>query len=160
MILEKLNFLDQPAHGACSLINTECLKSLGGYNEKFKSQDGVDIWIKLLIQKYKIKNINFPLFYYRQHEENLTKNKLKLFKSRDKIFDIYQKKKQKFTNTICIILLEVEVKRLNSIKKISSKTCDRKTKSINIIEKIKKIIVSSLDQNILKFINKKYKKKS
>ena len=155
----KVKLLDQPAHGACSLINTECLKSLGGYNEKFKSQDGVDIWIKL-IQKYKIKNINLPLFYYRQHEENLTKNKLKLFKSRDKIFDIYQKKKQKFTNTICIIPIRGGSEDSIALKKISSKTViERLINQLILSKKIKKIIVSSPDQNILKFINKKYKKK-
>ena len=31
---------DQPAHGACSLIDLKFLKQLGGYCEKFDRQDG------------------------------------------------------------------------------------------------------------------------
>lgn len=153
----KVKLLDQPAHGACSLINTKCLKSLGGYNEKFKSQDGVDIWIRL-IQKYRIKNINLPLFYYRQHDENLSKNKLRLFKSRDKIFDNYQNKKKKYTNTICIIPIRGGSENSIALKKIFSKTVlERLIDQLKLSNKIKKVIVSSPDENILKFVNKKYK---
>ena len=133
------------------------MKSLGGYNEKFKSQDGVDIWIRL-IQKYRIKNINLPLFYYRQHDENLSKNKLRLFKSRDKIFDNYQNKKKKYTNTICIIPIRGGSENSIALKKIFSKTVlERLIDQLKLSNKIKKVIVSSPDENILKFVNKKYK---
>ena len=32
---KKVKLLDQPAHGACSLINTKCLKLIGGYDKNF-----------------------------------------------------------------------------------------------------------------------------
>ena len=65
---KKMKLKDQPAHGACSLINLEILKKVGGYDEQFNCQDGVDLWLTL-INKYKFKNINLHLFYYRQHEK-------------------------------------------------------------------------------------------
>ena len=100
---EKVKLFDQPAHGACSLINVKCLKSVGGYNQDLKSQDGVDIWIKLIL-KYKVKNVNLPLFYYRIHGKNLTSNKLRLFRNRDKVLKTnVEKKKEKIKDTICII---------------------------------------------------------
>jgi len=68
---KNVKLLDQPAHGACSLINVKCLKNVGGYNQNLRSQDGVDIWIKLIL-KFKVVNVNLPLFYYRQHGKNLT----------------------------------------------------------------------------------------
>ena len=43
---------NQPAHGACSLLNLKILKEIGGYDEQFNCQDGVDLWFSL-IKKYK-----------------------------------------------------------------------------------------------------------
>jgi len=54
---KKVKLMDQPAHGACSLINLKILRDLGGYDAQFKCQDGVDLWLKL-INKFKIKSIN------------------------------------------------------------------------------------------------------
>ena len=39
---------------------------------KYDCQDGVYMWFKV-INKYKIGNVNKPLFYYRQHQNSLTK---------------------------------------------------------------------------------------
>ena len=150
--------MDQPAHGACSLINTECLKLIGGYDKNFRSQDGVDVWIRL-IQKYKIKNINLPLFYYRQHGKNLTSNKKKLFKSRDQILkkNSYNKK---IHNTICIIPIRGMNEDTVALKKIKGKIIlYRIIDELKKTNHIKNIIVSSPDEKILKMIKKKYKKK-
>jgi glycosyltransferase involved in cell wall biosynthesis len=68
----KVKLLDQPAHGACTMIRKENLIDIGGYDEEFSCQDGYYLWLKF-IKKYMVKNINLPLFYYRQHEKNLTK---------------------------------------------------------------------------------------
>ncbi len=155
---KKVKLLDQPAHGACSLINTKCLKLIGGYDKNFRSQDGVDIWIKL-IQKYKIKNINLPLFYYRQHGKNLTSNKKRLFNSRNQILkkNSYNKK---IHNTICIIPIRGMDEDTVALKKIKGKTIlYRIIDELRKTNYLKKIIVSSPDEKILKMIKKKYKYK-
>ena len=69
-----INLLDQPAHGACTLIRTKILRAIGGYDEDFTCQDGFDLWIRF-IQEYEVENINKPLFYYRQHGKNLRNEK-------------------------------------------------------------------------------------
>jgi len=75
---------DQPAHGACTMIRRDVLLSIGGYDEKFDRQDGYDLWLNI-IGKYPVRNINLPLFYYRQHDTNLTGNEGQLLKTRAEI---------------------------------------------------------------------------
>ena len=61
---------DIPAHGACSLIKKSFLEEVYYYDVKVDRQDGFDIWFKF-VNNYKIKNVNIPLFYYRQHKATL-----------------------------------------------------------------------------------------
>ena len=115
------------------------------------------MWIRL-IQKYKVKNVNLPLFYYRQHGKNLTSNQRKLFYSRDQILK-FNAKNKKIKNTICIIPIRGLEEDTISFKKINNQTILYKI--INEIKKtdnIKKIIISSPDIKILKKVKKKYKK--
>jgi len=64
---------DQEPHGACMLINKKILKELGNYSETNSCRDGYDFWNKVK-DKYKVKSIPDYLFYYRQHDSNLTKD--------------------------------------------------------------------------------------
>lgn len=80
---------DQPAHGACTMIRRSFLLDVGGYNESFTCQDGYDLWVKF-VTKYKVTNVNLPLFYYRRHGSNLTKNEGRLLSTR------YEIKRQHF----------------------------------------------------------------
>ena len=86
------NFNDQPAHGACSLINLQFLKKIGGYNETFNRQDGHYLWYSILFKKFNILHINKPLFFYRKHKKNLSKNKKKILYNRLKIINYFLKK--------------------------------------------------------------------
>ena len=79
-----VTLFDQPAHGACTLIRKSILDEIGGYDSQFDRQDGYDLWLKI-IKKYKVKNINEPLFSYRQHNHNLTKDDSQLLRTRAKI---------------------------------------------------------------------------
>ena len=58
----QVTLLDQPAHGACTLIRRNCLLEVGGYSPEFTCQDGWDLWLKLT-ESYSVGNVNLPLFY-------------------------------------------------------------------------------------------------
>jgi len=159
---KSVKLLDQPAHGACSFIRKKCLQEIGGYDEQFRCQDGVDLWIRF-IQKYKVMNVNLPLFYYRQHGKSLTKNFSKIISTKEEIFKknalLNSKKNLKVLAVIPIRGNTTENSTI-AFHKILNKpiikwTLDEVVKS----EKISKIIVSSPDKNILKFVNKFYKNK-
>lgn len=76
--------VDVPPHGACTMVRVSVLQEVGGYREDLKAQDGFDLWSKI-IDRYKSTNINLPLFYYRQHGENLTTNSQRIFNARRRI---------------------------------------------------------------------------
>ena len=100
---KKVKLYDQPAHGACTMIKKEFLKKIGGYNEKINCQDGYDLWVRF-IEKYKVTNINLPLFYYRKHSSSLTRNEDKILKTRSKITnEIIKNKKIILKKAIAII---------------------------------------------------------
>lgn len=81
---DEVELLDLPAHGACTMFRRECLLDLGGYSEHFDCHDGYELWLKFLLT-FKPYNVNIPLFYYRQHSNNLTKNHSKILETRRKI---------------------------------------------------------------------------
>jgi len=87
-----VKLLDQPAHGACTMFRVNCLKQLGGYDESISRQDGYELWLRF-IEKYEVANINVPLFYYRQHGNNLTSAEDKLLDTRTDILKKHAKKK-------------------------------------------------------------------
>lgn len=89
---EETTLFDIPAHGACTMIRKACLLELGGYNEGIKCQDGYDLWIRF-IEKYRVDNVNCPLFYYRKHSNNLTNNHKKIIDTRTRIKRDYVKQK-------------------------------------------------------------------
>jgi len=99
---EELTIYDHPAHGACTLVNRECLLDIGGYDEDFRCQDGWDFWIKF-IRKYNVANINLPLFYYRQHGTNLTRDESRLIETRQKILSKHSEGAKRQLRTTAII---------------------------------------------------------
>lgn len=76
--------LDLPAHGACTMVRRRILKSVGGYSEDFNAQDGYELWLKVF-NRYKVANIDSPVFYYRQHGRSLTRNQDRVLEARQKI---------------------------------------------------------------------------
>lgn len=89
--LKDMKILDLPMHGACTLIRTQILKDLGGYDTNIKRQDGYNFWIKF-IQKCIPSNINLPLFYYRKHLKSLTASNTKILQARQQIKANFVKK--------------------------------------------------------------------
>ena len=78
------------------------LKAIGGYDETYHCQDGWDLWIRFM-RKYGIKNVNKPLFFYRQHQKNLTKSKKKILDTRAKIL----RKNNKRDKTNCLAVIPI-----------------------------------------------------
>lgn len=119
-IVRRLDFdrevalLDQPAHGACTMIRRDFLLALGGYDESYSCQDGYELWIKFTA-KYKVRNINRPLFHYRQHGENLTSNELRILETRMSIKrDFVKRNALALPRTLGVI--PVRDTRLNGVK--------------------------------------------
>ena len=78
IIIKKVNWLDEEI--ACGVMfRKECLFDIGLYNEKFKMREGHELK-KRFEKKYKIGHLEFPLYKYRSHEKNRTRNKIKLKK--------------------------------------------------------------------------------
>lgn len=76
--------LDLPAHGACTMVRRRVLKAIGGYDERFNSQDGHELWMKVLRQ-FNVGNVRTPLFYYRQHGTSMSRDENRLLESRRQI---------------------------------------------------------------------------
>jgi glycosyltransferase involved in cell wall biosynthesis len=81
---EGVSLLDQPAHGACTLVRKSCLISVGGYSEQYRCQDGYDLWLRF-IERHKVANVRLPLFYYRKHGSSLTNNNSLIIETRARI---------------------------------------------------------------------------
>mgnify|MGYP001352053031 CR=1 FL=1 len=145
-----------PAHGACTLFRLSSLKDIGGYDEQFDRQDGYYMWINFLIKKYKIININEPLFFYRIHDTSLSSNLSSLYRVRSSISNKILKNSSLVVPIIdCFIpIIENEFD-----EKIFNKTLDELVKS-NVFRNI--IIWCSFKINIqqhrdkIKFIDRKY----
>ena len=83
-IFDGNHIADKPPNGAGTLMRTSILKDLGGYREDLGAQDGLDIWTRIE-NKFAVKNVNLPLFYYRRHDSNLTKNSYRITAARRQI---------------------------------------------------------------------------
>ncbi|MBK8066831.1 MAG: glycosyltransferase [Rhodanobacteraceae bacterium] len=76
--------LDLPAHGACTMVRMRVLKTIGGYDPEFSAQDGHELWMKAL-HRFKVANIQTPLFFYRQHSNSMSRDEELLLSARRKI---------------------------------------------------------------------------
>jgi len=157
---KKVKLFDQPAHGACTMIRKENLLDIGGYDEEFNCQDGYYLWLKF-IKKYVVRNVNLPLFYYRQHEKSLTKNNKKILFNRSKIISKLQNREKKKK---ILAILPIRGLKLNPnslvLKRLKNKPLVFFTiESILASKLIDKLAVTSPDNQLLNIIKKKYKKK-
>ncbi len=151
----EVNILDQPAHGACTMIRSEYLKKVGGYDEDYTCQDGYELWVKF-INKFKVTNINKTLFSYRRHNYNLTNNENKILGTRLKIKEAYVKKnKLDLPKSVGVIPLrpnyDIALERFGD-----STFLDHKINSLLNAENISSVIVTSSDLAVKAYIEKQY----
>ncbi len=151
----EVNLLDQPAHGACTMIRTEFLKALGGYDESYSCQDGYELWVKF-INKYRVTNINKSLFYYRRHNNNLTNNETKILGTRSQIKNAYvEKNKLELPKTTAVIPIRPNYDLV--LEKFGNSTfLDHKINQILNAKNITHIIVTSSDKTIGEYVKSKY----
>lgn len=150
---------DIPAHGACTLVRTKFLKAIGGYDERYTSQDGFYLWVNF-IKNYKIKNINTPLFYYRQHGNNLTANKDKIINTRNEIINnIYYNNEHIISTVLAILPIRGPKYNHNSISLefLNGKTIlEWKIDETLKAETIGQIVVTTPDEDIIRLVDQKY----
>ncbi len=150
-----------PVLAACCLIKKNALFSVNLYDEKFSRQDGYDIWYKLL-NNFQFKHVSLPLFYYRRHEKNLTKNKSKLYRTRTKILNKFSNLKKIKNKINCIIPVRGKKNDLNcnSLELFNGQpllfyTINEALK----VKEFKKVIVTTSDDDLIKKLQNEYKKK-
>ena len=56
-------------HGSV-MMRKEALESVGGYDEWFPTTEDYDLWLRLA-NEYEVRNIDEPLYYFRQHDDSL-----------------------------------------------------------------------------------------
>lgn len=99
---DDVTLMDQPAHGACTMIRRQCLLDLGGYDESFRCQDGFDLWMRF-IEQFTVKNVNLPLFYYRQHGSSLTRNEKRILDTRNRILERQARSRGQHLNVLAVV---------------------------------------------------------
>jgi glycosyltransferase involved in cell wall biosynthesis len=151
---------DQPAHGACTVIRTSFLKSVGGYDESYSCQDGYELWIKF-IAKYKVSNIAKELFYYRQHGSNLTSNEKRILDTRRDI-NVNFIKNNKIQTPVTIAIIPVRGTTLSGdllafIKLGGKNIIDIKIEALLQSESLEKIVVTSSIKEVKLHVEAQYK---
>jgi CMP-N-acetylneuraminic acid synthetase len=152
---QDVELLDLPALGACTMIRKECLLEVGGYSEEFKCQDGYELWLKF-IESFNPYNVNLPLFYYRQHPSNLTKNRSQILKTRRCIKRTFVEKNRKNAIPRVLAVIPVVKKALSALDSALHPLAGKPLLWYTISEALKtsmidKIVVSSDDDAVLAY---------
>ena len=157
---EDVTLHDQPAHGACTMFRTRCLKEIGGYDETITRQDGYELWLRF-IEQYEIRNINVPIFYYRQHSMSLTKDEVRLLDTRSKILQNHaSKKSDKIKPTILAIIpirggdLDHRSRPFETVG--GEFLIDRTIDVVSSAAGISKVVITTPDDKIINHIEMRY----
>lgn len=153
-----VELLDQPAHGACTMIRRSCLEAIDGYDESFRCQDGYDLWIRF-IEHFDVRNVNLPLFYYRQHARSLTRNEEKILSTRSKIIARQADRSGTRRRTLVIVPVRGAAADPNSLalRPLAGKPLIEWTVDAALAgERVADVLVSSPDANVLAHVEAAY----
>lgn len=153
-----VSLLDMPAHGACTLIRRQFLLDVGGYDESFSCQDGYDLWIKFT-NHYKVTNVNLPLFYYRQHGGNLTRNEKRILNTRSAIKRRHSISKGHQINAIAVIPIRgasVDPSSVALLKLGRKKVVDWAVESALLAETVDAVVIVTSDPAVKKYVATRY----
>ncbi len=151
-------------HGACTMYKVNDLKKVDGYFTDVKAQDGWDAWLKLR-DNIKYFYLKRPIFYYRQHQQSLTKTKKNILKERAKIFNKMAKKnfvKRKAITAVIAIKNSFENLKNVPFKKIGNQSLIQKQlNTLNKLDFISEVIFTTSNSRVLKYLqnNKAFLKK-
>ena len=156
---QSVSMYDQPAHGACTLIRKSHYFEVGGHSEDIVCQDGVDIWLKL-VSKYKVININKPLFYYRKHSVSLTTDNKKITQNKINIYK-RQAYDSGYEHGKCTAIISIGNTVLNKKHLVMNEVTDKKIIDRLIIKavsspEVNDIIVSTYSSTISDYIKSIY----
>ena len=156
LYLEDHSF-DVPPNGASIMVRKSILNKVGGYRVDLGAQDGLDLWTKIT-KEHKSANVNLPLFYYRKHGNNLTKNTAHIIHARQEIKkDIAIKKYSEFGPIVAVIPCR---KNYDFVDNLWKQKIDKKNLLEMAIDKCVKskiftnIIITSDTEEVLKYVNK------
>lgn len=155
---DEVKMLDQPAHGACTMIRTHCLRELGGYDEEYRCQDGYELWIRF-IQHYKVQNVNLPLFYYRQHSSNLTRNEKVILETRSRILEKQSVLSEKRRSALIIVPVRGKITDPHSIALEDlgdKKVIDWTLQSCLQVKQAQDTVLTSPDNDVLEYVKETY----
>lgn len=152
----KVSLLDQAAHGACTMIRTAFLSNLGGYNESYTCQDGYELWVKFT-QNYKVQNVNVPLFYYRQHGNNLTSNEQRILRTRARINANYIEEGAITIRGLGVIPVR-DGKQSIGFKMLKGQSLlDRKIQDAIACKQLKTVVVTAASDYVRDYLEEHYK---
>lgn len=153
---KEVSLYDQAAHGACTMIRVDFLRALGGYNENYKCQDGYELWVKF-IRNYKVKNLNVPLFSYRQHGSNLTSNENRILGTRAQINADFIVNNEINVDAIAIIPIRSLDDKFIKIEVKGESLLNIKIGQALSAKNIKKVVLSCTDEQILGLVKDTYR---
>lgn len=156
-----VSLMDCPAHGACTMFRVDYLRSIGGYDEDLKCQDGYELWFRI-IDKFKVRNLEVSIFDYRRHGANLTGNEERILSTRSRILKKISSEKGKQVDAFAFIPIRGSLldKRSTPLEQIADKyILDIVLEEIIDFELFRKVVVSTPDKNIISHINKCYSNK-
>lgn len=154
-----VSVFDQPAHGACTMIRREYLLAVGGYDEQFTCQDGYDLWIKFC-SRYKVANINLPLFYYRQHGSSLTRNENRILETRAAIKRAHVRRRRVKLSAAAILAIRgasddgfsVAMESLGEGRRV----VDWSIEAALAAKLIRRVVITSSDAEVLAYLRRRY----
>ncbi|MCZ2459943.1 MAG: glycosyltransferase [Chitinophagales bacterium] len=150
---DEVSLLDKAAHGACTMIRVDYLKELGGYNESFSCQDGYELWVKFT-EHHRITNIGEPLFYYRRHSTNLTRDETKILSTRARINELYSRDRFGSLKALCIIPVRNSSLAFKTLA--GKRVIDYKIEAAMAGKVMDKVVISSPSDDVAQHVKDKY----
>ena len=74
-----------PPHGAGSLVRLDLVRGFGGFDETLSTQDGHELWLRVIESGALVHHVALPLFFYRQHPGSLSGDETRVLADRASI---------------------------------------------------------------------------